>query len=61
MSYRRFTRSRTNRKIAGVCEGLGMYFDVDPVIFRLIFVCLVLFAGGGLLLYLIFWIITPEE
>ena len=61
MSYRRFTRSRVNRKIAGVCEGLGIYFDIDPVIFRLIFVCLVLFAGGGLLLYLIFWIITPEQ
>lgn len=61
MAYRKLTRSRTDKKIAGICGGLGEYFDIDPVIFRLIFVFLFLLAGGGLILYLIFWIVVPQE
>ena len=48
-------RSETDRKIAGVCGGLGEYFNVDPVIFRIIFVVLFLYGGIGLLAYLIMW------
>lgn len=61
MAHRKLTRSRTDKKIAGICGGLGEYFDIDSVIFRLIFVFLFLFAGGGLILYLIFWIVVPQE
>ena len=54
-------RSRKNKKIAGVCGGLGVYFGVDPVIIRIIWVALALGAGAGIIAYLIFWIIVPTE
>lgn len=55
-------RSRTDRKIAGVCGGLAEYFDIDPVIPRLIFVILLLPGGlPGLVPYLIMWLIVDEE
>lgn len=57
---KRLYRSRNNRKIAGVCGGLGEYFNVDPVIFRILWVVLVLGAGTGILAYIIFWLIVPE-
>lgn len=47
--------------IAGVCGGLAEYFDVDPVLVRIIALILVLSAGGGLLAYLILWIVVPEN
>jgi phage shock protein C len=53
-------RSTTDRKIAGVCGGLGEYFDIDPVIVRVIFAVL-LFAGLGVVAYLIIWIIVPKK
>lgn len=61
MSSRRLYRSYRGRKLAGVCAGLGEYFQVDPVIIRLLWVALVLAAGTGILLYIIFWIVTPLE
>jgi phage shock protein PspC (stress-responsive transcriptional regulator) len=57
---KRLYRSRKDRKIAGVCGGLGEYFNVDPVIFRILWVILLLGAGTGLLAYIIFWLIVPE-
>ena len=51
-------RSTTDRMIAGVCGGLGAYLDIDPVIVRLFFVLLTL-AGGGVLIYLLLWILIP--
>jgi len=54
-------RSKRNRKIAGICGGIAEYFDIDPTIVRLIALILVLSAGGGLIAYLIAWIIVPEE
>ena len=60
MTYKRLTRSITERKIAGICGGLGDYFGIDPNIVRVAFLFLLLFGGGGLLLYIILWIILPE-
>lgn len=58
---KRLYRSRTNRVFAGVCGGLGEYFNVDPVIFRLVWV-VTLFAGGlGLVMYLLAWLIIPRQ
>lgn len=57
---KRLYRSRKDRKIAGVCGGLGEYFGVDPVIFRIVLLALLLGAGSGILLYVIFWIAVPE-
>jgi phage shock protein PspC (stress-responsive transcriptional regulator) len=56
---KRLYRDPENRVIGGVCSGLGAYFNVDPVWFRLAFVLAVIFAGTGILLYLILWIILP--
>ena len=55
-------RSRTNRKLFGVCGGLADYFDVDPTLVRFVFVALILISfGWGLLIYIILGIIMPEE
>jgi len=55
------TRSKTNKVIAGVCGGLGEYFDIDPVIIRLIFVVITALGGAGVLAYIVMWIIVPES
>jgi phage shock protein C len=54
-------RSRTNRKIAGVCAGFAEYFDLDVTVVRVVWLIVVLFGGGGLLAYIIAWIVMPEE
>jgi phage shock protein PspC (stress-responsive transcriptional regulator) len=58
--YKRLTRSRTNRQLAGVCGGLGEYFGVDPTVFRVAFVVVTIFAGTGLLLYIVLALVIPE-
>jgi len=58
---KRLYRSRTDRKIAGVCGGLAEYFGIDPVIIRIIAVILLLPGGlPGFLPYVILWIVVPE-
>jgi phage shock protein C len=47
--------------VAGVAGGIAQYVAVDPVVVRIIFVALALFGGGGILLYLICWLLMPEE
>jgi len=58
---RHLVRSRRNRYIAGVCGGFGEYFDIDPVIFRIAAVALIFAGGGGILLYLLAWLLIPED
>ena len=43
-----------NKMIGGVCAGLAEYLDIDPTIVRIVWVLMVLFAGFGILLYIIF-------
>lgn len=57
----RLRRSVDERVFAGVCGGLGRYFDVDPIFFRLAFVVLAIGGGSGVLLYLIAWLVIPEQ
>jgi phage shock protein PspC (stress-responsive transcriptional regulator) len=57
---RRLLRSRDDRMIAGVAGGLGRYFNVDPVIFRLAFAVSVFFGGLGILAYLAFALFVPS-
>ncbi|MBI2022287.1 PspC domain-containing protein [Candidatus Daviesbacteria bacterium] len=57
----RLYRSETNRIIAGVCGGLGEYFNIDPTIIRIIFVLMTVFGGSGILIYIILWLVTPSE
>ncbi len=57
----RLYRSRKDRKLAGVCGGLGAYLDVDPVIFRVLLLVSCFFGGVGFLAYLIAWMVVPLE
>ncbi len=54
-------RSRTDKKLCGVCGGLAEYFGIDSTIVRLILVCAVLFAGVGILAYLIAALVIPVK
>ena len=54
-------RSKNDKKICGVCGGLAEYFDIDTTLVRLGAAALVLFAGGGLIAYIIAAIIMPEN
>lgn len=54
-------RSRKQKVIAGVAGGLADYFNIDPVIVRILFVLLTIFHGSGILIYFILWIAVPEE
>lgn len=54
-------RSRTNKIFGGVAAGLGDYLNIDPTIVRVLFVASILLSGIGILLYIILWIVIPEE
>ena len=58
---KRLYRSRNKKVVAGIAGGLGDYLDVDPVIIRIIIVLITIFHGVGLLIYIIMWIVIPEE
>lgn len=58
---KRLYRSRNERMLAGVCGGIGEYFDIDPTVIRILFVLFALVIGGGILLYIILLIIMPLE
>ena len=60
-SSRRLTRSRTDRKIAGVCGGFAAYSGLDANIVRLVMVLLAVLGGSGVVLYLVAWVIVPLE
>jgi phage shock protein C len=60
--YKQLYRSRDEKMIAGVCGGLGDYFDIDPTIIRLIFVFGAFVTGSALFwAYLIMMVVVPEE
>src|SRR4051812_3164889 len=58
---RRLTRSSSDRMLAGVSGGLGRYFNVDPLIFRIGFVVLTFAGGFGLIAYLLGAVAIPDE
>jgi phage shock protein PspC (stress-responsive transcriptional regulator) len=58
---RRLLRSRSQRIIGGVCGGLGQYFNVDPILFRIAAVVLTLVGGAGVLFYLAALVLVPSE
>lgn len=57
---KRLYRDPENSVIGGVCGGLGAYFAVDPVIFRLLFVVFFFAGGASILVYVILWIVLPK-
>lgn len=60
-TVKRIKRSRKEKILAGVCGGIGEYFNIDPVLVRLLFVALLLLGGWTLLAYIIAWVIIPKE
>jgi phage shock protein PspC (stress-responsive transcriptional regulator) len=58
---KRLYRIREGRVVAGVCAGLAAYFGIDPTLVRLAFALLTIFGGAGVLVYLVAWIVIPEE
>jgi phage shock protein C len=53
-------RSNDDRWIAGVCGGIAEYFNLDPTLIRVLFILFGLIVGGGLIIYLILWLVIPQ-
>ena len=60
-TIKKLRRPIEGRGIAGVCVGLADYFSIDVVIPRLLFVLTGIFGGGGVLAYIVCWLVIPEE
>jgi phage shock protein C len=58
---RRLYRSKSDRKLGGVCGGLGEYLGADPTLIRVVFIVLAVLGGAGLIIYLAMWLIVPQE
>jgi phage shock protein C len=61
METRRILRSRNERMIAGVAGGVATYFNIDPLVVRLGFALLSMFNGIGIMLYVLLWLLLPNE
>lgn len=58
---RKLHRSANNRMIGGVCGGIAETYNLDPTLVRIIFVALTILGFSGLLLYIICWIVIPDN
>lgn len=54
-------RSTTDKMIGGVAGGLAEYFDIDVTLIRVLFIVVVFLGGGGIIAYIILWIVVPEK
>lgn len=62
MNSKKLTRSTTDRKLCGVCGGLGAYFGIDPTVIRLVWAIGTIFSAGlGLAAYIAAALLVPEE
>ena len=61
MENKKLYRSSTNSMLAGVCGGIGEYFNIDPTLVRLAWVLFSVLGGAGVLAYIIAAIIIPSE
>lgn len=59
--HRRLVRPRDNRWIAGVCSGLARRFGLAPSLVRLLFILSCLLPGPQIVIYIVLWIIMPDE
>ncbi|MGK2308856.1 PspC domain-containing protein [Cutibacterium sp. V947] len=57
----KITRPEEGRIIGGVCQGIANAFDLDPTLVRIVAAVLILAAGSGPLIYLVLWMIIPDE
>ena len=58
---RRLTRDTRNAVLGGVAAGFAKYFDVDPVLARIVFIALTALSGAGLVAYVVGWIVMPRD
>ena len=58
---RRLSRSRSDRMLGGVCGGLAQYFGIDATLVRIAFVVSVILPGPQVLLYLLLWLVIPQD
>ena len=58
---KRLYKSATDQKLDGVCAGIAEYFDIDPTVIRLIWALAVLFAGTGVLAYIVAAVVLPRN
>lgn len=58
---KKLRRSRIDRSIAGVCGGLAQFLGIDSTAVRVAMALLVLFGGMSLIVYLVMWLLIPEE
>ena len=62
MEGKKLTRPQNNKMLAGVCAGIANYFGLDPTLIRVVYTLLTVFtAFAGVIVYLLLWIIIPEE
>ena len=61
MMEKKLYRSRSDKKLAGVCGGLAAYLNMDVTIVRLIWALVSVFAGAGLIAYIVCALVIPEE
>lgn len=62
MEGKRLTRPQNNKMLAGVCAGIANYFGLDPTLIRVAYALLTVFtAFAGVIVYLLLWLIIPEE
>ena len=58
---KRVYRSKKNKMLAGVCGGIAEYFEIDPVLVRLLLVLLAFVGFLGIIIYLVAWLMIPES
>ena len=61
MENKKLYRSSTNYKLAGVCGGIGEYFNIDPTLVRLAWILFSVMGGAGLLAYIVAAIVMPKQ
>lgn len=61
MENKKLYRSNTDKKLCGVCGGLGEYFEIDPTVVRLLWVIFTFCGGAGLFAYLVCALIVPKQ
>jgi len=54
-------RSTTDKMLGGVAGGLAEYFDIDSTLVRVLFIVVVFLGGGGIIAYIILWIVVPQK
>lgn len=61
MKNKKIFRSVDDCIVAGVCGGIAEYFEIDTSLIRILFVLLALGGGGGILIYIVLWLVIPRE